>query len=86
MKVGWLLEQFSAEWVSRLLVRSPHVLSRRHQLWVRRTQVLRECGKLSVFGSAMMLTDAKFAQRYEGKIRCGPASYNSFLRGPRAAA
>ncbi|CAE7206771.1 MTERF5, partial [Symbiodinium sp. KB8] len=63
MKVGWLLEQFSAEWVSRLLVRSPHVLSRRHQLWVRRTQVLRECGKLSVFGSAMMLTDAKFAQR-----------------------
>ena len=77
MKVSWLLEQFSTEWVRRLLVRNPRVLSRRHQLWVRRSQVLRECGKLSVFGSAMMLTDAKFAQRYDGKTRCGPASHKS---------
>ncbi|CAE7191811.1 MTERF5 [Symbiodinium necroappetens] len=70
MKVSWLLEQFSAEWVRRLLVRNPYVLNRGHQLWIQRSQVLRECGKLSVFGSAMMLTDAKFAQRYEGKVRC----------------
>ena len=70
-KVHWLLEQFSSEQVRTLLVCNPRLFSRRYDLLVRRAKILRQCSKLSELGSAMMLTDDKFAKRYEGKnSRC----------------
>ena len=68
-KVLWLLERFSSEFVRGLLVRNPYVFGRSLKRWVRRSLILQPMGKLSVFGSAMMLTDAAFAVRYQGKNR-----------------
>ncbi|CAE7234967.1 cysK, partial [Symbiodinium necroappetens] len=62
-KVHWLVEQFSSEQVRSLLVRNPRLFGRRYDLLVRRAKILRQCSKLSAFGSAMMLTDDKFAKR-----------------------
>ena len=70
-KVHWLVEQFSSEQVRSLLVRNPRLFGRRYDLLVRRAKILRQCSKLSAFGSAMMLTDDKFAKRYgEKNSRC----------------
>ncbi|OLQ02031.1 mTERF domain-containing protein 1, mitochondrial [Symbiodinium microadriaticum] len=68
-KVCLLLEWFSSEKVRHLLVHNPYILSRSRERWVHRSQVLQACGKLSVFGSAMMLTEANFAKRYEDKLK-----------------
>ena len=68
-KVCLLLDWFSSEKVRHVLVRYPYILGRSRVRWVRRSQVLQACDKLSVFGSAMMLTDAAFAERYKDKIQ-----------------
>ena len=65
----WLLERFSSEKVRHLLVHYPSILGRSRERWVHRSHVLQECGKLSVFGSAMLLTEAKFAKRYEDRLQ-----------------
>ena len=64
-KLRLLLDWFSSEQVRHLLVHYPYVLGRRRERWVRRSQVLHASDKLSVFGSAMILTDVVFARRYE---------------------
>ena len=68
-KVCLLLDWFSSEKVQHVLVQNPYILGRSRVRWVRRSQVLQACDKLSVFGSAMMLTDAAFAERYEDKMQ-----------------
>ena len=65
----WLLEWFSSEKVRPLLVHYPSILGRSRRRCVRRSQVLQACGSLSVFGSAMVLTEAKFAKRYEDRLQ-----------------
>ena len=67
-KVRWLFDWFASEQVRVMLVRNPTILGRGRERWVRRSQILRECDKLSVFGSAITLTDAAFAKRYEGRL------------------
>ncbi|OLP98525.1 Cysteine synthase [Symbiodinium microadriaticum] len=52
--------------VARVIALFPQVLGcriERYDLLVRRAKILRQCSKLSAFGSAMMLTDDKFAKR-----------------------
>ena len=68
-KVCLLLDWFSSEKVQHVLVQNPYILGRSRVRWVRRSQVSQACDKLSVFGSAMMLTDAAFAERYEDKMQ-----------------
>eukprot|EP00439_Symbiodinium_sp_Y106_P001015 s4088_g1.t1 len=66
-KVRQLLKWFSFEHVRALFVRNPCMFGRSLTRWLRRSEVLKQCNKLSVFGSAVMLTDAVFAARYMGK-------------------
>ena len=63
-KVRQLLKWFSFEHVRGLLVRNPYMFGRSLTRWLRRSEVLKHCNKLSAFGSAVMLTDAAFAARY----------------------
>ena len=66
-KVRQLLKWFSFEHVRALFVRNPCMFGLSLTRWLRRSEVLKQCNKLSVFGSAVMLTDAVFAERYMSK-------------------
>ena len=66
-KVRWLLERFSSKHVRHLLTRNPYMFGQSLKRWAQRFEVLEECGKLSVFGSAVRSTDAAVAVRYEGQ-------------------
>ena len=67
-KLRLLSELFSSERVRFLLLRYPYIFSRSHERWARRIQVLQQSGELSSFGPAMMLTDAKFAMRFDNRV------------------
>ena len=69
-KLRLLSELFSSERVRFLLVRYPYIFCRSHGRWVRRIQLLQKsCGIVS-FGPTMMLTDAKFAMRFQNISGC----------------
>ena len=69
-KLRLLSELFSSESVRFLLVKYPYMFSRSRERWVRRIQVLQKSGELVSFGPAMMLTDAKFAMRFQNISGC----------------
>ncbi|CAE7562503.1 MTERF5 [Symbiodinium sp. CCMP2592] len=64
-----LLEWFSSEKVRHLLVHYPCILTLRRERWIRRSQVLQACDKLSVLGSAMIMTDTAFAKRFDNRMQ-----------------